>query len=533
MATSGQSEAVRREVGQHFVVGFHGFEVDENIKTLIAKYLVGNVILMRRNVQSTKQTQELIRTLQQLAKAAGHERPLLVGIDQENGLVSAFSSPSAGTQFPGAMALAATDSVDLTERVSAASARELKMVGINWVYSPVADVNTDSRNAVIGVRSFGDDPKKVAEFASGAARGIVSERVAPTAKHFPGHGDTHVDSHLSLPVIAKTKAQLAQEELVPFKALIDAEVPCVMTGHMALPLITGNDTPCSLSKDITASLLREELRFSGVVVTDCLEMDAIAEPEQGGCGVEEGALRALKARADIAMICHTFEKQKGAVERVYRALEQGEVQLEALKESGVRIAAMKDAFTAGWDEEATYSDIHASHLELARNAYSKSTTVVWNAGNVLPLKMLDQRLLLLTPAMESVNRAVDSGDGILRGPNGVVRNTAGPSYLALAKMFEERVKTTHVVYGENDAVPTLDSVGGVVFVMRNGDLRRWQLEYLEHLSPSVPLVLVSSCGPYDLADVRSEYEGWTAYVQTFEFTAAAFEGLVSRILSDT
>ncbi|KAJ3495147.1 hypothetical protein NLJ89_g10673 [Agrocybe chaxingu] len=459
----------------------------------------------------TRQTRELVRALQQLARAAGHERPLLVGIDQENGLVSAFSSPSAGTQFPGAMALAATGSVDLTERVSAASASELQMVSINWVYSPVADANTDSRNPVIGVRSFSDDPKKVAEFASAAARGIVSARVAPTAKHFPGHGDTHVDSHLTLPVIAKTKAQLVQEELVLFKALIDAGIPCVMTGHMALPLITGDDTPCSLSKEITTALLREEMGFGGVVVTDCLEMDAIAEPKQGGCGVEEGALRALKAGADIAMICHTFEKQKGALERVYRALEQGEVQLEALKESGVRIAAMKDTFTAGWDKEATYSDIHASHLELARDAYSKSTTVVWNAGNTLPLKMLDKRLLLLTPAMESVNRAVDLGDSILKGPDGVVRNTAGPSYLALAKMFEGRVETTHIVYGEKDAVTTLDGVGAVVFVMRNADLWRWQLEYLEQLRPSVLLVLVSSCGPYDLADVRSEYEGWTAY----------------------
>lgn len=144
------TEDIRRSVGQQFVFGFHGFELSEDIKILIRDYHIGNIILMKRNIKNTAQTRKLVQDLQRFAKESGHRKPLLIGIDQENGLVSAFSSPTAGTQFPGAMAIAATGSAELVEKVAAATAKEMRMTGINWVYSPVADVNTDPRNPVIG-----------------------------------------------------------------------------------------------------------------------------------------------------------------------------------------------------------------------------------------------------------------------------------------------------------------------------------------------------------------------------------------------
>ncbi|KDR74104.1 hypothetical protein GALMADRAFT_141839 [Galerina marginata CBS 339.88] len=545
------TEEIKREVGQHFVFGFHGFEASTNIKTLIQEYHVGNIILMKRNIQNAAQTRKLVNELQKLARDAGQPTPLLIGIDQENGLVSAFSSPTAGTVFPGALAIAATGSAELIERVSEASAKELKMVGINWVYSPVADVNTDSRNPVIGVRSFGDDPNKVATYAAAVTRGHRAGGVASTAKHFPGHGDTHVDSHLALPVIQKSKEQLEKEELIPFKSLIDAGIPSVMTGHMALPLITGSNTPCSLSREITTGLLKEELGFSGLVVTDCLEMDAIAEPEQGGCGVTEGAIRAVEAGADVVMICHTFEKQRDAVEGVYKALEEGRISIEEVRASGRRVVEMKEHFASegpklaekdDMEWQRKFSELQAANKELSRQAYLKSTTIVWNGGNILPLKAENIKqsggLMLFTPAMETVNRAVDSGDGKLIGPGGVIRNTAGASYLALAKELEEKVTVEYVVYGVGEALPEdLKQPGAVVFVMRNADLRKWQLEYLEKLqkaiSGSVPLVLVSSCGPYDLGHGEGKkYNEWTGYLATYEFTAEAFSAAVSVIFGE-
>ncbi|KAF8154030.1 glycoside hydrolase family 3 protein [Crassisporium funariophilum] len=548
------TEEIKQAVGQHFVFGFHGFELSENIKVLIRDYHVGNIILFKRNIQSAVQARRLIRDLQSLAQESGHKKPLLIGIDQENGLVSAFSSRTAGTQFPGAMALAATGSANLAEQVSAASAKEMRMVGINWVYSPVADVNTDSRNPVIGVRSFGQDPNKVALFANAVSRGLYSEGVAPTAKHFPGHGDTHVDSHLALPRILKTKEQMIAEELVSFQSLIDSGIPCIMTGHMALPLITGDDTPCSLSRDITTTLLRDEMLFKGVVVTDCLEMDAIADAKQGGCGIEEGALKALKAGADVVMICHTYERQRGAVERVYQALENGQLSLEDMVGGEKRISKMKETVAGEWsktlDENpdwlTNFTKLQASNAELSRQAYSKSTTILWNNNKVIPLRVDrfkdGKHLLLFTPASEAVNKAVDSdewSEDTLLDPNGAVRNTAGPSYLALAQALQAKVEVKHLVYSAQDrgGPESFDGAAAVVFVMRNADVKRWQLAHLERLRKGmmesrIPVVLVSSCGPYDLEGLRGElYASWTGYVATYEFTVEGFSSLV-RVLFD-
>ncbi|KAK2466595.1 hypothetical protein APHAL10511_000853 [Amanita phalloides] len=351
------SKETKRTIGQRFVLGFHGHVLNENIKTLIRDYHVGNIILMKRNVKNAVQVRRLVSQLQAFARECGHERPLLIGTDQENGLVAAFGSPTAGTQFPGAMAIAATDSTELAEKVAAACGKELKLVGINWVYSPVADVNSDPKNPVIGVRSFGDDPEKVARFACAVSRGLASSGIAPCAKHFPGHGDTHVDSHLALPKIMKDKEALKKTELVPFESLVQSGVASIMTGHMALPLITGGDSPSSLSAILTTALLREEMRYRGVIVTDCLEMAAISDPDQGGCGVEQGAVKSLEAGADIAMICHTMASQVGAIEAVWEAVQSGRLKEADVRNAEARIAKMKDEFVGEWDMAIGNDDI--------------------------------------------------------------------------------------------------------------------------------------------------------------------------------
>ncbi|TFK69805.1 glycoside hydrolase family 3 protein [Pluteus cervinus] len=530
------TEELKREVGQHFVVGFHGHELSSDVKTLIEDYYVGNIILMKRNIKGKPfyvwQTRNLTRKLQLLAKESGHTKPLLVGIDQENGLVSAFSSPTAGTH-PGAMAIGATRDAALAEEIGSATAQELKFAGINWVYSPVADVNSDPRNPVIGVRSFGDDPSRVAEFATAVSRGLTKFGVAPAAKHFPGHGDTHVDSHLALPVIRKTKAQFTETELVPFNSLIKEGIATVMTGHMAVPLLTGTNTPSSLSREITISLLKDDLGFRGVVVTDCLEMDAIAEPKEGGCGSEEGAVRALEAGADIAMICHTFKRQHGAVELTYQALKTGRLSLEAVKKSGERIADLKDRFAGTWtdvlsqttdDARKYWQELKNKNLLLSKKGYDSSTTVLHpeNGTKTIPLST-EKKIWLFLPERQTINRAVDDGD------EGAIRNTAGPSYAALADSISRRASLgcKTVIYGESSA---FDGTGlsadcAVVFVTRNAHQSEWQVRYLGELlgavGGDVPVVVFASCGPYELGRVRGM--GDVSCVASYEFTV---EGLL-------
>ena len=176
---------------------------------------------------------------------------------------------------------------------------------------------------------------------------FTAQNVAPSAKHFPGHGNTHVDSHLSLPRILVDRASLSATELVPFQALVRDGIASIMTGHMALPLVTGDDTPCSLSRAITTDLLRGEMGYKGVVVTDCLEMKAISDPAYGP-GVERGAVLALRAGADIVMICHTFDWHVGSVKATYAALESGELSMDDLRASGERITKLKRKYAGDW-----------------------------------------------------------------------------------------------------------------------------------------------------------------------------------------
>ncbi|KAG1736205.1 glycoside hydrolase superfamily [Suillus lakei] len=447
---------------------------------------------MKRNVQSVKQVHALVQSLQQCARDAGHRHPLMIGIDQENGLVSAFSSTAkyqAGTQFPGAMAIAATGDPECARDCSAASAREMKAVGINWSYSPVGDVNSDPQNPVIGVRSFGDDPTEVARYAKAVGDGLTQGGVAPSSKHFPGHGDTNVDSHLGLPVIKKSRAELDQTELKPFKELIEAGIASIMTGHMVIQALTGDDeTPASLSRAVTTTLLREELRFEGVIVTDCLEMNAVKE-RQGG--VPRGAVEALAAGADVVMICHTMAFHRGAMEATYEAVQKGEL------------------------HKAT-NVLQATNKKLSKEAYAKSTALV---SGSLPVKVL--------------NAAVDDAEGVQRTDKGHVRNTAAPYYISFAESVRRRAADVeHLVYATDfDCRRNLGE--GVIFVTRNADRSAWQLDVLERVrtqAGGVSIVVLASCAPYELFSRR--VLGVQACAASFEYTSEALEAAASVIFNE-
>ncbi|KXN86676.1 Beta-hexosaminidase A [Leucoagaricus sp. SymC.cos] len=490
---------------------------------------------MKRNIRDAEQTRRLVLDLQNLAKQAGHEKPLLIGIDQENGLVSAFSSPSAGTQFPGAMAQAAIGDLDLTRNIAASCGQELRLAGINWTYSPVADVNINPLNPVIGVRSFGSIPQLVGEFATAASQGFVSAKVASCAKHFPGHGDTHVDSHLALPVINKSKDEISAGDLPPFRALIAADVPSIMTAHIALPLLTGDNTPASLSRKVTTDLLRTELAYRGLVVTDCLEMEAVSSVGKGGCGCEEGAVRALAAGADIAMICHTYKWQVGAVEQTYAALESGRISLAELKHSGERVVAMKDKFIGDWSEvlkgqEAAFAEawktVKEKNLELSTGAYHRSTKVVMDTGSLLPLKSSRiKNIALLTPQRGEINKAVDGS-----AEAKPVRNTAAPYDRNFVDILSTRGTVEHLIYSPDD-VQLLDSrrTDVVIFVTRNAFRAQWQWTALKKTVAAVgeqtPVVVIASCDPYDFRLIDEDLSrARMAFVSTHEFTTEAFVG---------
>jgi beta-N-acetylhexosaminidase len=286
------SDDLERLAGVCLFPGFPGLEPPPWITSWVQDGL-GGVVLFGRNVESRDQ----LRSLTDALRAARGD--VLVAIDEEGGDVTRLEA-ATGSSYPGNAALGAVDDVELTEQVAAAIAWDLVDAGVNLNLAPVADVNTNPANPVIGIRSFGSDAQRAAKHSAAFVRGTQSAGVIACAKHFPGHGDTDVDSHLELPTVPS----LSEEALLPFRAVIDAGVMSIMTAHILVASL--GDEPATTSSRVLQRLLREELGFIGMVMTDALEMRAISAT----VGMEEGAVRALQAGADALCLGHDVDEHE-------------------------------------------------------------------------------------------------------------------------------------------------------------------------------------------------------------------------------
>jgi len=329
-------ESLRR-VGQRFMIGFDGLEPSAEVKRLIQDFGVGHVILFARNVDGPEQVAELVRELQSLATDARHERPLLVAVDQEGGRVQRLRGP--WTVWPPLRAVGRAASQELARRMGEALAAELSACGIHLDFAPVLDVDTNPRNPVIGDRSFGDDPQLVGRLGAAMIQGLQDGGVAACAKHFPGHGDTDVDSHLELPAVDHSRARLDEVELPPFRKAIEAGVATVMTAHVLVRELDDR-LPATLSPRVVAGLLRKDLKYDGVVVSDDLEMKAVA----GHWGVGPSAVLAAQAGCDVLPVCASADAQVEALEAVVRALESEDIPWTEMDESCLRIRRLKERF---------------------------------------------------------------------------------------------------------------------------------------------------------------------------------------------
>ncbi|MGH2517697.1 MAG: glycoside hydrolase family 3 protein, partial [Ktedonobacterales bacterium] len=364
---------LEQQIGQLFMVGFSGTEPTPDVIELIQRQHVGGIILFSRNCRDARQVSHLTANLQAAARAAGHRYPLLISLDQENGIVRRLGDAITG--FPGNMALGAAGSDDLAFAVAEATGQELRALGINMNLAPDADVNNNPANPVIGVRSFGEDPRLVARLTAAAVRGFSAAGIISTLKHFPGHGDTAVDSHLGLPTIAHPLERLKRVELPPFQAGIAAGADTVMLAHLRLPGIAPDeDVPASLSPTVI-HLLRDTLGFEGVIVTDCLEMDAVSKT----VGEPRGALLGLRAGADIILISHRIEPQRAAIELARAAVASGELAEDTVRRAASRVLRLK-ARMLSWETlpapVAADSVSTVGHRQLRDGAYARTTTLV-------------------------------------------------------------------------------------------------------------------------------------------------------------
>jgi len=325
---------VKQMLGQKLIFGFHGTELSEEFKSLVREYKIGNVILFLRNVTSAEQLRKLCADIQKLIlEVTGY--PAFIVIDQEGGIVSRL--PADGITVPNAMAISATGDPNSARAAAEITIRQLQGVGVNFNMAPVLDVNTNPENPVIGVRSFGDDPHQTALFGENTIRAYENTGVYCCGKHFPGHGDTNVDSHLGLPRIDKTLEELEKAELIPFRRCIEAGLPAIMTSHILFPQIEPDNVPCTMSRTIITGLLKEKLGFQGLVFSDCMEMDAI----QKYYGTAVGTVAAFKAGVDLAGFSKTTELMREAAQTVNEAAAAGEFDMEEIRQSVERILQFK------------------------------------------------------------------------------------------------------------------------------------------------------------------------------------------------
>ena len=329
--------ALRRRVGQLLIAGFDGEQMPVELKALAREFSLGGVILFARNVREPEQVAELSREASSLVA----DLPAWVSVDQEGGRVARLKAPF--TEWPPMATLGRSGDVALAERFARALAAELRAVGITLDYAPVLDIHTNPKNPVIGDRALAETAADVARLGRAIIRGLQGEGVAACGKHFPGHGDTSADSHLELPLVEHPPERLREVEFVPFRAAIDAGVATMMTAHVLVPALDEH-RPATLSRRVVTGLLREELRYDGVILSDDLEMKAVA----ADYAVPAAAVLAIEAGCDGVLICGgDCDTKAAALEALVHAVEDHRLPLPRVDDALHRQQRAKERFLAG------------------------------------------------------------------------------------------------------------------------------------------------------------------------------------------
>jgi beta-N-acetylhexosaminidase len=328
--------ALRQQIGQLLVGSFAGAEVPVELRAFAREFSIGGVTLFKRNVHDPEQVREVARQIEELDA----ELPPWVAVDQEGGRVARLKRPF--TEWPPMITLGRSGSLDLAQRFARALAAELAAAGITLDFAPVLDVLTNSNNPAIGDRALADDADRVSELGRMIVTELQAGGIAACGKHFPGHGDTSVDSHHDLPVVEHPPDRLRAVEFRPFRAAMAAGVASLITAHVLVPSLDG-ERPATLSRRIVTDILRDELRFDGVVYSDDMEMKAVA----ARWAVPEACVEAIDAGCDAVLICSgNVDLQAAAAEALIRAVEHERLSWSRVEDSLARHRRMKERFLA-------------------------------------------------------------------------------------------------------------------------------------------------------------------------------------------
>ncbi len=339
------SSDVKAAAGRMLVAGFDGPTLPSFVRSALAESRLGGVILFARNVHTPDQVADLNETVY----AACDGWLPFVSVDQEGGRVQRIKEPA--TRVPPMANVGTTGDADLAARIGEMMGDELEAMGFNLDFAPCADVFTNPENTVIGDRAFGTDPDTVAKMAGAYSVGLTTAGIIPCAKHFPGHGDTLLDSHFDLPRVEHDLNRLRAIEFKPFERLIAGRIPMIMTAHIVMPAIDTTH-PITLSNQGIAQLLRQKLHFGGVVVSDDLEMKAVADRYS----IEEMMHLGVRAGVDLYLVCHTREKWEEAYEVLIKMAESSAHDRELIEIAAGRIRKLEKDYLRPWTRPATLSD---------------------------------------------------------------------------------------------------------------------------------------------------------------------------------
>ncbi|KAJ9151136.1 Glycoside hydrolase family 3 protein [Pleurostoma richardsiae] len=549
-------------IGQMLLMGWDGTEVTPQIRNLIEEHHLGSIILTAKNLKSAYETAKLVQELQTIAHQAGHPYPLLIALDQENGGVNSLFDDDYICQFPSAMGIAAAASPDLAYNIAKATATEVGAVGVNLMLGPVLDVLTNAWYQPLGVRATSDDPQEVSQYGIAAMNGYKDAGLATCGKHFPSYGNLDFPgSSMDMPLITQTLEELSLSALVGFRnAIATGKLDAMFIGGCAIANPSMNVSHACLSEQVVDDLLRNELGFRGVAISECLEMESLSHE----IGVKGGTVMAVEAGCDLVLLCRAYDVQLEGIQGLKLGVENGILSKERIMTSLKRVLRVKSSCTS-WAKAlnppgiSLLSKVHPSHLALSKKAYDYSITVMRDKEKLLPLSQSmqqDEELLLLTPLVKPLpassakktllegKRARDGQaslhDRLLHRERGSIMSGEGVfRELGRSLARARNGKLLHTSYTANGVRPVHENLihraSCIILVSADANRNLYQTGFTKHVAmmcsllrasgQKKSLVVVAVSSPYDFAVDKSV----GTYICTFDFTETAMQALV-RVL---
>ena len=524
------SMTTEEKVGQMFMLAFAGDQLDE-ARILMEEHLVGGAYISNDNVPTASAALHLCNTLQSYAANTRLGIPLLLGCDQE-GTWSVISAESA--MGPGNMALGASGDRQCAYDMYRVIAREMSAVGLNVVLGPAADCNSNPHNSIIGMRSFGEKPELVAEMTAAAVRGLQDNGSVATLKHFPGHGDTRLDSHRGLPTVTRTRADLMRIDLRPFAAGIDAGAKIVMTSHIIFSALDA-ERPATLSPVILGDLLRGELGFEGLIVSDSMNMHSMKR----NYDPTDAAIQAFQAGVDLMMLAEEhydhdasryLENQRALIGAVIGAVDEGVISAERVDDAVRRVLRLKQE--AGFTTEPRVGTAivgATANRGVELNVARRAVSVLRDRDGLLPLRPS-------TP-ITLVNTTERSAYEVLTQTRGIGPNQANPAFDVFAQTLAENCSDLSIVAAEDYAARAIPAESLVVAVSENYTLpgmdfdqsRQAEIIRSLHQSAGERLVAVALRDPYELAD----FPEIGTYICAYSFRPCAAQAAAEVLLGET